>query len=108
MSGDYEDSLRIANRRHDVVALHVFDRRETELPDIGLVQLYDNESGDMMWVNTSDAKVRQEYARVSRTHRLALDDMFKRCGVDAAHIATGDRYIKILSSIFRKREKRRI
>ncbi|HEU4719070.1 MAG TPA: DUF58 domain-containing protein [Bacteroidia bacterium] len=106
MSGGFEEAMRIANRRHDVVALHVYDRRETELPDIGLVQLVDNETGDLKWVDTSDPGVRTKYARAARTHRLYLDDTFRKSGIDAAHIATGDHYIKTLSALFRKREKR--
>jgi hypothetical protein len=106
MSGAFEDALKIANRRHDVVALHVYDRRELELPDIGLVQLMDSESGELKWVDTSDAAVRDRYARTSRIHRLWMDDLFKKSGVDFAHIATGDHYIKTLSALFRKREKR--
>jgi uncharacterized protein (DUF58 family) len=106
MTGEFGDALRIANRRHDVVALHVFDRRELELPDIGLVQLADSESGKLQWVNTSDPSVREKYARAARMHRLWLDDLFKKSGVDSSHIATGDNYIKMLSSLFRKREKR--
>ncbi|MDQ3110565.1 MAG: DUF58 domain-containing protein [Bacteroidota bacterium] len=106
MSGAFDDALKIANRRHDVVALHVYDRRELELPDIGLVQLMDPESGEIKWVNTSDASVRERYARTARIHRLWMDDLFKKSGVDSAHIATGDQYIKTLSALFRKREKR--
>ena len=106
MSSAFEDALRIANRRHDVVALHVYDRREQELPDIGLVQLMDSESGEMQWVDTSSPSVRERYARTSRMHRLWLDDLFRKIGVDSAHSATGDHYIKILSGLFRKREKR--
>jgi uncharacterized protein (DUF58 family) len=106
MSGSYEEALRIANRRHDVVALHVYDRRETELPDIGVVQVADNESGEAQWINTSDPAVRERYARASRLHKIWLDDLFKKSGVDSAHIATGDNYIKTLSALFRKREKR--
>jgi uncharacterized protein (DUF58 family) len=107
MSGSFEEPLRFANRRHDVVALRVFDRREMELPDIGLVQMADSESGEMQWVDTSDPTVRQNYARTARTHRLWLDDLFKKSGIDFAHIATGDDYVRILSGLFHKREKRR-
>jgi uncharacterized protein (DUF58 family) len=106
ISGGYENALKIANSRHDVVALRVYDRRETELPDIGLVQMADAESGDLQWVNTSDPSVRERYARASRLHKLMLDDTFRKSGIDCAHIATGDHYIKILSALFRKRERR--
>jgi hypothetical protein len=84
----------------------VYDRRELELPDIGLVQVTDSETGETQWVDTSSRAVRERYARTARMHRLWLDDVFKKSGVDAAHIATGDHYIKTLSALFRKREKR--
>ncbi|MBI3510094.1 MAG: DUF58 domain-containing protein [Bacteroidetes bacterium] len=106
MAGSYEDALRIANRRHDVVALRIYDRRELEMPDIGLVQLIDSESGDLMWVDTSNPIVRQNYARAARSHRLWLDDLFRKTGIDSVHIATGAHYMSILSSLFRRREKR--
>ena len=107
MSASFDDALKIANRRHDVVALHIYDRRELELPDIGLVQLIDSETNELLWVDTSDSAVRDRYARTARMHRLWMDDLFKKSGVDSAHIATGDNYIKTLSALFRKREKRR-
>lgn len=106
MSGSFEEPLRIANRRHDVVALHVYDRRELELPDIGLVQMVDSETGELQWVDTSSPKVREKYARSARMHRLWLESLFKKTGVDSAHIATGDKYIQTLSALFRKRERR--
>ncbi|HLG03357.1 MAG TPA: DUF58 domain-containing protein [Bacteroidia bacterium] len=106
MSGSFEDALKIANRRHDVVALHVYDRRELEIPDIGLVRVGDSETGESQWVDTSSPAVRERYARTARVHRLWLEDLFKKCGVDSAHIATGEAYIKSLSALFRKREKR--
>ena len=106
MSGPFDDALKIANRRHDVVALHIYDRRELELPDIGLVQMVDSETGQLQWVDTANPAVRERYARTARMHRLWMDDLFKKSGVDSAHIATGDHYIKTLSALFRKREKR--
>ncbi|GAB4146647.1 MAG: DUF58 domain-containing protein [Bacteroidia bacterium] len=106
MTANFEDKLRIAARRHDVVALHVYDQRETELPDIGVVQLQDPESGEMKWVDTSDPKVREAYKKTSFMHQRWLEDHFRKSGVDFAHIATGDQYIKTLSALFRKRERK--
>ncbi|MCU0433026.1 MAG: DUF58 domain-containing protein [Bacteroidia bacterium] len=108
MAPDAERMLRMANRRHDVVCINIFDRREQELPDAGIIQIEDPETGTLQWVDTSNARVRQEYARQARMHRLRIDNMFKRCGVDATHIATGDDYVKILSALFHSREKRAI
>ncbi len=107
MAGTFEKALQIATRRHDVIALNIFDRREQELPSIGLVQMSDMETGELVWVDTDDPAVRTKYAQTALMHRYFLDDLFKRCGIDHAHIATGDNYSRILSKIFRKREKRR-
>jgi uncharacterized protein (DUF58 family) len=106
LSGEFESHLRVANRKHDVVALHVQDRREQELPDIGVVLMHDPETGQERWVDTSSTKVREEYRKQSTMHRLWVEDMMKKCGVDLAHIGTGDAYIKTLSGLFRRREKR--
>lgn len=105
MAPDFEKTLRMANRRHDVVAVNVYDRRELELPDIGIVRIQDPETGQLRWINTSNTKLRNDYQRHAQQHRQKLDLIFKRSGVDATHIATGDDYIKALSGLFHKREK---
>lgn len=106
MCPPFDKALKIANQRHDVVALRIYDRRELELPNIGLVQLIDSETNELLWVDTADANVRKQYEQASKIHQLSLNDLFKKSGVDVAHIATGAGYIKILSALFRKREKR--
>jgi len=107
MTGAFEKSLQVASKRHDVIALNVFDRREQELPAIGLVQMSDMETGEMIWVDTDDVNVRARYARTALMHRYFLDDLFKRNGIDFANIATGDNYSRKLSAIFTKRDKKR-
>ena len=107
MAGTFEKALKISARRHDVVALNIYDRREQELPDIGLVQVADLETGELKWVDTSSEQVRSKFARTAMMHRLFLDDLFQKCGIDYAHVATGDNYVKKLSKIFRQREKKR-
>ena len=106
MCPPFDKALKIANQRHDVVALRIYDRRELELPNIGLVQLIDSETNELLWVDTADANIRKQYEQASKIHQLSLNDLFKKSGVDVAHIATGAGYIKILSALFRKREKR--
>lgn len=105
ISPDTERVLRMANRRHDVVCITVSDRREMELPDAGILNIEDPETGKFMWVNTSDPNVRKEYAKQARMHRLRIEHAFKRSGVDVAHIVTGDDYIKKLTALFHSREK---
>ena len=99
----FSDALKIANKKHDVVALRVYDRLEEELPDIGLVQFEDAESGELKWVNTSNKKVRQHYQKENQKKRELLASTFKRAGVDFAEIATGESYVQPLIKLFKKR-----
>jgi len=107
MAPSFESVLKITARRHDVIALNVYDRRERELPSIGLVQMADMETGELTWIDTSSEAARNKFARTASMHRYFLDDLFQKCGIDYAHITTGDNYIRKLSKIFRKREKKR-
>jgi len=106
LADNFEDALKVANRKHDLVAIRIHDRREHELPDIGLVRILDPESGTLQWVNTSNRRVREAYRHNAAVHEARLRDLFKRSGVDTAHIATGDNYTKPLMNLFRKREMR--
>lgn len=103
----FEDEMNIANRRHDLVALRIYDPRENELPDIGLIKMRDAETGKMMWVDTSSKSVRMQYNVNAKRNTLKMHDIFKRCGVDHVSIGTSDDYYKILLNLFRKREARR-
>ncbi|MEW6468316.1 MAG: DUF58 domain-containing protein [Bacteroidota bacterium] len=105
--GGFEDELNIASRRHDVVGIRVFDPREAELPDIGLVRMRDAETGQMMWVDTSNRHLRMQYAVNARRSESKLVDVFKRCGIDHVSIGTNDNYYKILLNLFRRRGTRR-
>jgi hypothetical protein len=107
MAGNFETALKIASRKHDVVALNVFDKRERELPSIGLVQMQDMETGELKWIDTSSEKVRTQFGRTALMHRHYLDDVFRKTGIDYAHIATNDNYFLKLSQIFQRRGKNR-
>ena len=104
---EFEDEMNIANRRHDLVALRIFDNRENELPDMGLVKMRDAETGKLIWIDTSSKSVRMQYAINAKKNDGKLNDIFKRCGIDHASIGTADNYYKILLNLFRKRETRR-
>jgi len=99
----YARSLQIANNKHDVVALHVYDRRETELPAIGMVRIKDGESGAEKWINTSNPELRQNYKRKWESHLEVMDEIFRRAGVDNVSLATGEDYVKPLRILFKKR-----
>jgi uncharacterized protein (DUF58 family) len=99
----FSDALTIANRKHDIVALRIYDQRETEMPSIGLVQMTDAETGATQWVDTSSSTVREAYSQWWSTLTDRLESDFKRSGVDFATIATGDDYVKPLIGLFKHR-----
>ncbi|HEX2933857.1 MAG TPA: DUF58 domain-containing protein [Bacteroidales bacterium] len=99
----FDDALRIANRKHDLVALRVYDQREAELPPIGLVQVYDAENGSSMWVDTSNRTLRENYRKSWISHEQYLLETFKKSGVDNAMIRTDEDYVKPLINLFKHR-----
>ncbi len=98
-----EQSLSIANNKHDVVALKVYDERETELPPIGMIKLKDAETSEYVWVDSSSRTTRKLYAKWWQDHTRKMDVMFKKCGVDYVAINTNEDYVKSLMTLFRKR-----
>ena len=103
IDSDFEKELMIANRKHDVVALQVYDIRETELPDVGLVKLKDAETGKRTWVDTSDKRLRTSYKHAWGESQLALQKTFTRSGVDSVAMSTSEDYVKALMRLFKMR-----
>ena len=99
---DFELPLRIAGHKHDLVALRVEDRRETELPDVGLMLLADAETGRQSWVDTSDPATRRAYALNAVRRDKELDAIFKRCAIDSVSVFTDDDYVKSLLGLFKR------
>lgn len=99
----FNDALRIAARKHDLIALRIFDKREISLPPVGLVKLRDAETGKYMWVNTSSKNVRETYTMWWNNFSLLLKDAFSRAGVDNAALATDEDYVNPLLNLFKKR-----
>ena len=97
------DALKIANKKHDLVALRIYDKRELEIPDMGLVKMMDAETGVLQWIDTSDKNVRIQFAVAAKEKELLLKETFKKSGVDSADINTADSYIKPLMNLFKKR-----
>ena len=100
---DLEMALSIANNKHDMVALNIYDKRETELPSIGMIKLKDAEKGNYVWVDSSSRKTRKLYADWWIKHMGRLDVMFKKSGVDYVSINTNEDYVKSLMTLFKKR-----
>lgn len=100
---DYADTMQLANRKHDLAAIQVYDKRDAELPDVGLIHMRDSETGDVRWVDTSNAAVRKEYARHWYEDAQQLSRLTAKCGVDMVSIATDEDFVKHLLGLFRKR-----
>ena len=99
----YARSLQIANNKHDVAALHVFDRRETSLPSVGLLRVLDAETGMERWIDTSKNRIRENYAMKWNSHLEIMKEIFSRAGVDSVSIHTGEDYVKPLIRLFKQR-----
>ena len=100
---DFKSALTIANRKHDVVAIQVYDKRVEELPDVGLMKMVDAESGEDMYIDTSSRKVRALHHKWWVEHQQLLHDVFTKSGVDAISVRTDQDYVKSLMNLFAKR-----
>lgn len=107
LNDDFSDAIKIANKKHDVVALRITDRREHELPNIGLLKIRDAETGDVKWVDTGNKLVRQHFLANAKRREQQLKDIFNKSGVDAVTIDTGTSYIQPLMNLFKRRESSR-
>lgn len=100
---NYSDSLLIASKKHDLAALQIFDPREKELPDAGLIKMKDAETNEDMWVDTSSASTRRVYEQYVKERDELLAQSFAKSGVDYISISTTDDYVKSLMKLFKKR-----
>jgi uncharacterized protein (DUF58 family) len=106
IAGRYEKALAVAGRRHDVVAVHMGDRREADLPPLGYMAFEDAESGERLLVNTSHAGFQEAFKRQTREARAKLARTFTRTKVDVIDIETGQEYVEPLMRFFRERARR--
>ncbi len=100
---DFLQSLQIANRKHDVVAIQVYDQRAKELPDVGLMKIVDAETGFEQYIDTSSKRLRNAYQRYWQTRQNELMETFNKSNVDNVSIATNDDYVKSLLMLFKQR-----
>ncbi|MBR2169040.1 MAG: DUF58 domain-containing protein [Alistipes sp.] len=98
-----EDSLKIAGSKHDLGGIRVWDRREAELPDVGIVELEDAETGRKVWVDTSSRRVREHYAESWAERDAAITELLRRNRIDTAMIPTDGDYVVELIKLFKKR-----
>lgn len=100
---DYYKSLSIANHKHDVTAIQVYDKRDAQLPNVGLMKVVDSESGVERWINTSSANVRKMYNKWWYERQLYMNETAQRCAVDIVSVATDEDYVKALMGLFKRR-----
>jgi len=106
MDEGYEKPLKIAARRHDLIAVQLYDRRERELPQVGLLKLTDAETGEELWIDTSIKEVRDEYLRQWEERKRVRERTFLTSNVDAIAVNVEGSYIQPLIDFFRTRERR--
>ena len=100
---DYYKSLSIANHKHDVIAIQVYDKREANMPNVGLLRVRDAERGTERWVDTSSRRVRQAYDKWWYERQQQMTETVQRCQVDLVSVATDEDYVKALMGLFKKR-----
>ena len=107
MDEKFSESIKIANRKHDLVGIHIYDRHETEIPDLGIITVMDSETGKTRWLDTSSEAVRKGYRKNALKRHGKIKDTFRKAGVDFTSIATHKSYVIPLMTLFKKRENRR-
>ena len=100
---DFQQSLQIANRKHDVVAIQVYDQRARELPDVGLMKVVDAETGYEQYVDTSSKRLRDSYRKYWQGRQSQLQENFNQSNVDNVSIATNEDFVKALLMLFKQR-----
>src|ERR1700743_1193620 len=107
MSPEFEAELKIANKKHDVIALRLYDKHEEEFPNLGLIPARDEETGELQWINTGSSEVRKAFKAAALERNGRLTDTFKKSGVDFTSIGTHENYITPLMTLFKKRGSRK-
>lgn len=103
VNNEFEQALKIASNKHDVVALHIVDAGDGKLPEVGVVQMKDPETGKIEFVDTSSQLVRKAYKKWWNEQQQQCKEQFRRAGVDSAQIFTHKDYVKSLTELFKKR-----
>ncbi len=107
LSEGFDDAMKIGNKKHDLIAVNIYDVRETEIPDVGLIRVRNAETGQQMWVDSSDRKTRESYRRWYLKQAAYLNDVTVRSGVDLVKIRTDEDYVRPLIGLFKRRGARK-
>jgi len=99
----YRDALRVASKRHDVIGIQVYDKRDEQLPRAGLLQVRDAETGNTLLINTNNTSTRVQYNRQFLRILNDAKENFRAAGADLMQLATGEDYVKALQQFFIKR-----
>ena len=100
---DYRTALSVAANKHDVIGIQVYDKRDAQIPNVGLMRIQDLETGAERWIDTSSAAVRKTLGKWWYDRQQEMTDTLRKCGVDIASIATDEDYVRALMSLFRMR-----
>lgn len=103
---EFDKSLKIAKKKHDVIALRIHDEREECLPNVGMIKVKDTESGELRWIDTSDNNIRDKFNKNYYNFEMDLKQTLQSSGVDHIDIKTGKDYIKPLMNFFKNRGRR--
>ena len=105
IDANYEDALRIAGKKHDVIGIKIYDKMDQQLPDAGLLQIEDSENGTAKWVDSSDDFVRYSYEQEFFRVTEYCTQVFKKAGCDLLHVKTGEDYVRVLQRFFLSRNR---
>ena len=103
MDSGFERTLSIANNKHDIAALQVYDIREAEIPNVGMIKIKDAETSERIWIDTSDKRLRTAYKHQWNERQLQLQKIFKQSGVDSVSMSTSDDYVRAMMKLFKLR-----
>ncbi len=106
MSPNFETELRVSHNKHDLIAIRLYDIHEEEFPNLGLIPIEEQETGEIRWVNTSHKTVRENYKKDSIRRNTQIQNLFQKTGIDLIHIATHVSFIQPLMTLFKIREAR--
>ena len=105
-SEEFTQPLRVLKNKHDVIAIRIFDNREKSLPDIGLIQLEDEETGEQILIDTSNKEFRENYSKIMKKQNDKLDYLFKKNKINSIEINTDENYEIPLKKFFKIRQRR--
>jgi uncharacterized protein (DUF58 family) len=103
IDNNFDKALQIANNKHDIIALRIFDKREFEMPNIGFVKFLDAETGKTKWIDTSNNNTRENFNNYSKNRQAKLSNTFLKYNIDNVMLSTDQDYIKPLIGLFKRR-----